>query len=400
MTSLIEKEYHYNNDNRFASRKEIEDILTEQVQLDDEFLDNSEMKEKCPISNDAKNIRGLKGAIETFKEIDKRKYDVTVNLSNVRDLLLTKIDNKLEIKFNIVSNEGRMLIPNAHSLYSARKKFLDHFFAMNKFTLRATDNEQLDIAQKTLAELQIKEQYFKNSGVFRFIDTTENNKDKTYLRAIIGNGYKTIYNNAAIFYMSIVAISRLEGNYVLDWMKVTDSTIAISYMQKDKVPVAPGLYLTTGIMVENSELGTDAGTFKVQFKISNKDGETTRFINYDEEIASINHGFTFAKIKANLNALLQFSSFQDDIIRAVKRIKWNDTVNSEQLNILTAEISHLRGNETADVRAKLLDEIDTYEQTKKAFSILELFSKFDKIVSNNSIKLVVEGKFYKWLKNL
>lgn len=111
MTSLIEKEYHYNNDNRFASRKEIEDILTEQVQLDDEFLDNSEMKEKFPISNDAKNIRGLKGAIETFKEIDKRKYDVTVNLSNVRDLLLTKIDNKLEIKFNIVSNEGRMLIP-------------------------------------------------------------------------------------------------------------------------------------------------------------------------------------------------------------------------------------------------------------------------------------------------
>lgn len=157
MTSLIEKEYHYNNDNRFASRKEIEDILTEQVQLDDEFLDNSEMKEKFPISNDAKNIRGLKGAIETFKEIDKRKYDVTVNLSNVRDLLLTKIDNKLEIKFNIVSNEGRMLIPNAHSLYSARKKFLDHFFAMNKFTLRAMDNEQLDIAQKTLAELQIKE---------------------------------------------------------------------------------------------------------------------------------------------------------------------------------------------------------------------------------------------------
>ncbi|MBB1094867.1 hypothetical protein H5R92_01355 [Limosilactobacillus sp. BG-MG3-A] len=399
--SLISKKYRYDNEKEKTNKQEVESLLTEQVILDNKNIGNSELKEKFPIHHNADSIMGLKKAINTFKKVNKRKYDMTVKLSNVKNLVFVKFDkDKLEIKFSVSSDDGKILVSEVRSIYDARKSFLDHFFAADQFALRAMHNGQLDAVQKLMVKLQSNQNYSENSGIFRFIDTTENNEDKTFLRAVIGTKYKTLYNNAAIFYLSIAAISKMKGNYTLDWMNVTDSTIAISYMQQGKIKLTDGLYLSTGILVENSELGTGAAKFTVQFKISNKEGKTTRFINYDEQILSINHGYSFDKIRASLNKLAQFSNIQKDIINTVKKVKWSHSLNTEQLSMLVADISHLRGNVSKEVKENLLKEVNTYEQTKKAFNILELFSRFEDVISNDKTRLVVEGKFYKWIRSL
>ena len=149
-------------------------------------------------------------------------------------------------------------------------------------------------------------------------------------------------------------------------------------------------------MVCNSELGDGAATFKASYKIRNTKGK--KFTVLGEEIATIKHNYNPARVRESLNRIADINSNRNDIIDAIKETLWTKKVGKNEINIISAHISHLKLD--SSLKDKLLNAIDPKYIINKSYDLVDLFSTLEEKVKDPNTKLMLEGKFARWIMNL
>ncbi|PMB83351.1 hypothetical protein [Limosilactobacillus pontis] len=398
--SIVQKQFIYDNNTEPATTEDVKKLLSSnnglEIGVDD--ITKANIESQFPVDTNVSKIKGLKSAIETFGKVSVRKYDFPIKLSSLRDINFIRNGKDVIMKFDVVDNNGVKQIADVNTLYDSREVFLDAYFSLNKFAVHAVELGKEDMILDNIAKL--RDGIADDTKIYRFFDSDKGNQQKTYLRAIVSRRYKLIYSNAVVFYIAVAMVNNLITKtgeaYTLKYLRVTDSKLYISFEEDAPTKIGSNASFTLGIVVCNSELGDGAATFKASYKIRNTKGK--KFTVLGEEIATIKHNYNPARVRESLNRIADINSNRNDIIDAIKETLWTKKVGKNEINIISAHISHLKLD--SSLKDKLLNAIDPKYIINKSYDLVDLFSTLEEKVKDPNTKLMLEGKFARWIMNL
>lgn len=394
------------NDSNSANKKDIEGIIDEFTKTDIspvEFV--NKIKNEFPLKDSTVSLPGSKEAIEIFNAIKNKKFDINLALENITNLDFKRIgQDPYELYFSVSANNQNINIPKVSTIYQASTSFLDQFMVLGKaakFGLAANEKDSL---LALITEYRTNNNINKKKAKLRFIEDDNGN---TLLRAVVGENYKP-YDNAVVLYIAFAIIidltKQLNKKFTVHQILVTDSRLYISFLQEDLITIDQNTQIQVGLRVRNSELGDGAARFEAIYRVQYQDNKKRKifFTVVKDPISIIDHGYNPVMISRKLKKLHDFSNQVLDIEKAVKQISWNKKLTKDDLNIIANNISHLRKNMPKQLKNIIVQDIDATDVTNKTFTLIDLFSKLDDLVSkqNIEVKETFESHFAAWIRKL
>lgn len=358
-----------------ATKEEIKKILrleSETNDVDEYVLNNIDF-----IGKDMEcNVIGIKNLIEKYYSVDSEKMDLLIPLSEIGYI---GFYHNEEIILSFENNTW-----NAKGTYNFTSDFLDSLFSMNKYA-RFCLNAEL----KELIAYNLENQLIARKDEIRQYRFLMKN-DEMLLRGITSKNYRNYDNHIAIYLIShaLHKYSKLTKKQVfLQNATVTDSDLTATFIVNENIKISNNLYLSTGIILKNNELGKGSFRIEYTYRLSNSD---YNFSAIGQKVMGLNHNASTKRVEDEIGKLSILGQLEKETINYIRQIKNIDKLDREQLSLIFLKLSRVREltegtkNKIEEVRQELVDN---------TYSLLEVFGKLDKIQTKIDEKEFIQITF-------
>ncbi|WP_125769458.1 hypothetical protein [Lapidilactobacillus wuchangensis] len=326
--------------------------------------------------NRSLDIEGTEELLNQFNEINEHKVDYSVPLQDIRAVDFPRLgqNNKIEFKFDLLTDDHTETHATALTMYDARKQFLTKTFKANTYYEELFKRDEVEFALNNLR--QLIEKYPDEKYRYRFVIDNKDDVEQYYLRAVVDvSRYKT-YDNGMILFLALMGMEGYQNDtknkFYVESAVLTDSKISLAFKSKKIVKLKKGVTVRIGVTVRNSEIADEAAEFRFMYWIS-YNGKTITLI--DEPLFRVNHGY---KVETNTQGLKQLGNISErekQIFQAIDDARVYDPMKPGAMEKLFQSLINARQKLPENYRSKV--EGLHGNTARNTYSLLELFDKFE-----------------------
>ncbi|MGJ0848333.1 hypothetical protein ACR77J_16705 [Tissierella praeacuta] len=361
----------------------------------DKDLDE-DINQKFPISyfgneNETLKIKGAKGLIDAFDEIDSGKFDFNETLKNIRFIGIND-EGEIGIEF---PNENI----NAYGIYDFTSDLLDPFH-LTKYVRYCINKEYTDIIK-----FNIDEQLNRDKEKEKQFRLLRDKNDELRIRGITSTLYKN-YDNNIVLYLSLLALHKYAKKedifYYVDRANISDSSLYIFFEQEKsiKIPKIGDIYF--GLAVSNGEIRNKTFKAEVRYKIVNPKNKTSFSAIFTTPVFSIVHNMSLPKIESNLENLFKLDEHEKSVINFIEKLQNIEILTEDSIYFLISDLLE-KISDCSDISKKTRDEFKKEEvdiMLRGTLTLVEFFGKLNTIVTDMDEKIFIERIFHKVIADL
>lgn len=404
MKAITEITFTNDQEGNVATLDAVNGLLDHVVLVDEDegsrqvFVNNIQQNFPITANFDIKNSLEI---INQFNEMEENKVDFILGVNDIANIDFPDIRDTnrpflppFPLKFDLLDEQhDQSNIENILSVYNAKKKYLNSFYALDYFTDFALKHDEKAIVLDNINSLNTNTSVQNTKMKFRFIC----HDDNWYLRSLVSpKAYKT-FDNSTVMYIALSKISEFSTKtgipFQITQAFISDSKMELKFEETEASEIEKGIYLKAGISVENSELGDGAVSFMFNYEVHNNNNNI--FTVQHAVLAKINHGHLAETISKELNDINNFMDKRTEIIDLLKEIKWSKkmTKNSRAFKAIYRNIKAIAAQTIPKpITEELLLAIDPEILFKNAVNLIDVMGKMNEVVEQQSreIQKIIE----------
>jgi len=347
------------------------------------------------------SVLGLKEVIETYVKMSHRKFDMAVELKNIRVLGFPDDGSGREMKFEVLSDDGEVAY-SATTMYQAMRTFLNKTFSMASYTESAIalNGEKIvldDIRNLTILSPQRK-------FIFRIIsDGDLSEKDsEIYLRAVVSTDRYKLYDNGFVLFVGLMAIDeyaqKQNTQFKVKEFLLTDSKFSLFLLSTKSKQLSGGVSVKTGVQISNSEIADGSVSIKLFYEVSYRKKTVTLTGN---QVVKFSHAWSEKEIKKQMQGLRDLSEITKGIYKAIETVRFGEPLDERQLFNLFSHLTRIKKNMPRTATQNLKNLQEQLEAANNAESLFNVFSKLEDLANKygDDVMLTIREKLHMFLVN-